>query len=117
MCAAQMTNFSDRLDVFQAKGGVTGMGEAMARSMALVISLWDDYDVGMIWLDAKDPYPVPKDKPWGAARGTCNQTSGNWSLVEKNHPDAYALFSDIRYGDIGTTTGPSAPPLPSYCPG
>jgi len=120
MCAVQMKNFSDRLDVFQGKGGIAGMGKAMARSMALVISLWDDHEVGMIWLDAKDPYPVPADKPWGAFRGTCNQTSGNYTLVEKYHADAYALFSDIRYGDIGTTLGPSGPPLPptpSECPG
>ena len=53
----------------------------------------------MIWLDAKDPYPVSADKPWGAFRGTCNQTSGNYTLVEKYHADAYALFSDIRYGE------------------
>merc|ERR1719253_1956635 len=106
MCAAQMTNFSDRLDVFQAKGGVAGMGDAMARSMALVISLWDDHDVGMIWLDATDPYPIPPAKPWGAPRGTCNQTSGNYTFVEKYHGDSYVLFSDIRYGEIGSTYGP-----------
>jgi len=120
MCAAQMTNFSDRLDVFQAKGGVAGMGYAMNRSMALVISLWDDHDVGMIWLDAIDPYPVDPAKPWGALRGTCNQTSGNYTKVEKNHPDSYGLFSDIRYGEIGSTLKPNpspVPPGPNACPG
>jgi len=116
MCKVQMTNFSDRFDVFKDKGGIAGMGEAMARSMALVISLWDDHEVGMIWLDATDPYPIPAGSS-GAPRGTCNQTSGNYSFVEKVHGDSYGLFSDIRYGEIGTTTGPSAPPLPSPCPG
>jgi hypothetical protein len=157
MCAAQMTNFSDRLDVFQGKGGVKGMGEAMKRGMALVFSLWDDQEVGMIvrahalasagpqhaarrgarfapalsdlplslalaarspfllsratralpmppeticrsrtelaprprsllhtfaqWLDATDPYPS-HGQP-GAKRGTCSQTSGNATFVEK----------------------------------
>ncbi|KAL1530145.1 hypothetical protein AB1Y20_001061 [Prymnesium parvum] len=119
-CAVQMTNFSDRLDVFQGKGGIAGMGEAMARSMALVISLWDDHEVGMIWLDATDPYPVDPKKPWGAPRGSCNQTEGNYSNVEKNHPGAYGLFSDIRYGEIGSTLLPNptpVPPGPSACPG
>jgi cellulose 1,4-beta-cellobiosidase len=119
-CATQMNNFSDRLDVFQAKGGIAGMGEAMARSMALVISLWDDHEVGMIWLDATDPYPVNPKSPWGAARGSCNQTSGNYTIVEKEHGDSYGLFYDIKYGEIGSTLAPSpgpVPPSPSACPG
>jgi len=114
MCHAQMTNFTDRYDVFNKSGGVKGMGEAMRREMALVFSLWDDHEVGMIWLDAADPYPPTKA---GALRGSCNQTSGNSSFVEKYHADAYVLFSDVRYGEIGTTYGPSAPPPPPLCPG
>jgi len=117
MCAAQMGNFSDRLDVFQKKGGVKGMGEAMARGMNLVLSLWDDHDVGMIWLDATDPYPVDPAKPWGAPRGTCNQTEGLAKTVEKLHGDGSVAFFDIRYGEIGSTTGPSAPPPKPSCPG
>jgi len=120
MCDAQMTNFSDRLDVFKAKGGVAGMGAAMNRSMALVISLWDDHEVGMIWLDATDPYPVNKSSPWGAYRGRCNQTEGNYTNVEKFHPSSYALYSDIRYGEIGSTLKPNpspVPPGPNACPG
>jgi cellulose 1,4-beta-cellobiosidase len=121
MCEFQMTNFSDRFDVFKAKGGIAGMGEAMARGMQLVLSLWDDHEVGMIWLDAKDPppkeWPDPTVPPAGALRGTCNQTSGNYSFVEKYHADSYVVYSDIRYGEIGSTTGPSAPPPPPACPG
>jgi cellulose 1,4-beta-cellobiosidase len=123
-CAVQMTNFSDRLDVFKAKGGIAGMGKAIGRGMSLVISLWDDHEVGMIWLDATDPFTPdpsgPGGYPWGALRGTCNQTSGNYSIVEKLHGDSYGLFSDFRYGEIGTTLGPAgpAPPAPPpACPG
>ena len=54
----------------------------------------------MIWLDATDPYPIPAGK-YGAPRGTCNQTSGNYTFVEKYHGDSYGLFSNIRYGEIG----------------
>merc|ERR1719506_1421322 len=113
MCQAQMTNFSDRYDVFSKAGGMKGAGEAMKRGVVAVLSLWDDHDVGMIWLDATDPYPIPKDKPWGAPRGTCNQTSGNYTIGEKN----YVLYSDIRYGEIGTTLGPAPPPPSPTCPG
>jgi cellulose 1,4-beta-cellobiosidase len=116
MCKVQMNNFTDRYDVFTGKGGVAGMGEAMANEMALVFSLWDDHEVGMIWLDAQDPYPVPAGKA-GALRGTCNQTSGNYTNLEKYHADAYVLYSDVRYGEIGSTYGPGAPPPPPLCPG
>lgn len=117
VCKAQMTNFSDRFDVFQKAGGMKGAGDAMKRGVTLVLSLWDDHEVGMIWLDATDPYPVPASKPWGALRGTCNQTSGNYSFVEKYHGDAYVLFSDIRHGEIGSTLMPAPPPPPPSCPG
>jgi hypothetical protein len=55
--------------------------------------------------------------PPGALRGTCNQTSGNYTFVEKYHSDAYVIYSDVRYGEIGSTTGPGAPPPPPACPG
>ena len=42
MCHAQMTNFTDRYDVFNKSGGVKGMGEAMRREMALGASVGDD---------------------------------------------------------------------------
>ena len=49
--------------------------------------------VGMIWLDATDPGPndpgYDPTKPWGNPRGTCNQTSGNYTKVEKYEGDSY----------------------------
>jgi len=120
MCTAQMTNFSDHLDFFQEKGGVAGMGEAMARGLALVISLWDDHSVGMKWLDATDPYPVDPAKPWGAYRGRCNQTEGDYKNVEKYHASSYGVFGEISYGEIGSTSKENpapVPPGPNACPG
>merc|ERR1711988_484894 len=117
-CHVQMNNFTDHWDVFSGKGGISGMGEAMRRKMALVFSLWDDDEVGMIWLDATDPMPPKGKSPKaGALRGSCNQTSGNASIVEKAHPNAYVIYSDVRYGEIGSTYGPGAPPPPPPCPG
>ena len=56
-----------------------------------------------------------------APRGTCNQTSGNYSIVETKEGDSYVLYSDIRYGEIGSTladplTPPSPPKAPTQCP-
>jgi len=119
MCSVQMTEFKDHLDVFKAKGGVKGMGEAMRRSMVLVMSLWDDNLVNMTWLDAKDPYYAPGTTPKpGADRGSCSQGSGAPAVVQKAHPKSYVTYSNIRYGEIGSTTGPPSPPSPpSGCPG
>ena len=118
-CKVQMANFSDRYDVFSGKGGIKGMGESMRRNMSLVLSLWDDHSVGMKWLDAIDPYPGPgKPLAPGALRGTCNQTEGDYDKVEKNHPGANVVYSDIRYGAIGSTFGPTVGPTPPPpCPG
>ena len=33
-------------------------GEAMGRGMVLVMSLWDDHDANMLWLDSN--YPLDK---------------------------------------------------------
>jgi len=120
MCTAQKKNFTD-VDDFIPKGGMKGMGEAMKRGLVLTISLWDDHDVGMIWLDATDPYPVPSGK-YGAPRGTCSQASGNPKLVENSYPHAYVVYSNIKYGEIGSTYGNTqplepSPPSPSNCPG
>lgn len=116
MCKVQMDYFTDRYDVFSSRGGMKGMGEAMNRSLVLVLSLWDDEEVGMKWLDATDPFPIPSGKH-GAHRGRCNQTEGDAKVVQKKHPGANVLYSDIRYGDIGSTYGPGAPPPPPPCPG
>jgi len=121
MCDTQKDYFTDVND-FKVKGGIKQMGEAMARGMVLTLSMWDDHDVGMIWLDATDPYPVPAGKK-GAARGTCSQTSGNPKLVESKYPHSNVLYSNIKWGELDSTysTSPSpAPtpsPSPSSCPG
>jgi cellulose 1,4-beta-cellobiosidase len=118
MCDVQKKLFTDIND-YEKKGGIKSMGEAMKRGMTLVMSMWDDHDVGMIWLDAVDPYPVPAGKK-GAPRGTCSQDSGAPKTVEDNFPHSHVLYSNIKYGEIGSTFagGPSPPsPSPSSCPG
>jgi len=76
------------------------MGEAFEDGMVLVMSLWDDYDVNMLWLDST--YPVDKTT-WGGPRGDCSIDSGKPEEVENNSPFSNVIFSKIRVGDIGST--------------
>ena len=93
---------------FIEKGGFSSMDDAMEKGMVLVMSIWDDHDVNMLWLDST--YPVNGTNP-GDARGTCATTSGVPATVEKEHADAKVTYSNIRFGEIGSTT-PGAPPTP-----
>ena len=81
------------------------MGDAMDSGMVLVMSLWDDYDVNMLWLDST--YPTDKIT-WGGPRGTCDIHSGSPEDVETNDAWANVTFSGIRIGDIGSTYGHDA---------
>merc|ERR1719231_1082323 len=99
--------------------------------MVLVMSIWDDHAVDMLWLDST--YPTDGKAP-GSKRGTCATTSGVPATVEKNSPDAKVTYSNIRFGEIGSTVSgdppspapspapapapsPSPTPTPSTCPG
>ncbi|EJD53248.1 hypothetical protein AURDEDRAFT_199579 [Auricularia subglabra TFB-10046 SS5] len=100
-CTAQKTLFGDT-NSFQQKGGLTGMGDAAKRGMVLVLSIWDDHAVNMLWLDSNYPTDADPSKP-GIARGTCSTDSGKPEDVEKNSPDATVTYSNIRFGDIDST--------------
>jgi len=128
-CSTQKNAFGDPND-FATKGGLQKMGAALDRGMVLVMSLWDDHDVHMLWLDSDYPLNKSTSTP-GVARGTCATSSGDPNDVEKNHPDASVTYSNIKVGEIGSTypsgNGPSpsppsppspgpSPPSPS-CPG
>jgi len=86
------------------KGGLKAMGDAMRRGLVLVMSLWDDHDVNMLWLDSNYPPDADPNKP-GVARGPCPVTSGDPGDVENRYPDATVRFSNIKVGAIGSTTG------------
>ena len=46
--------FND-FDDHTIKGGLRAMGESLARGHVLVMSLWDDHDANMWWLDSNYP--------------------------------------------------------------
>ena len=100
-CNAQKTAFGDT-NSFENLGGLTQIGNALDTGMVLVMSLWDDHEAKMLWLDSD--YPLDKDASQpGVSRGPCATTSGDPTTVESQSPDATVVFSNIKVGPIGST--------------
>ena len=100
-CNAQKQAFGDPND-YEKRGGNKVMGEAMSHGMVLVMSLWDDHAVNMLWLDSSYPPDKSPSSP-GVTRGTCPTTSGVPAEVESQHPDASVTYSNIKYGELDST--------------
>ncbi|KAH9920229.1 glycoside hydrolase [Epithele typhae] len=100
-CSAQKTAFGDT-NTFQQLGGLKQMGAAFKKGMVLVLSIWDDYAVNMLWLDSD--YPTNKDASSpGVARGTCATTSGAPADVEANGASVSVTYSNIKVGTLNST--------------
>lgn len=102
---AQKTLFNDT-NGYAKRGGMKSMGEALDRGVVLVMSLWADYAVHMLWLDSDYPTDQPTSKP-GIARGTCATTTGVPADIINNSPDAQvgsrvcaARCADLPYNAI-----------------
>ncbi|KAF9494876.1 glycoside hydrolase family 7 protein [Pleurotus eryngii] len=100
-CVDAKAAFGDT-NYFATQGGLEAMGGSFDNGMVLVMSIWDDHAANMLWLDSS--YPLDKDpsEP-GVMRGNCATTSGVPADVEAQHPDASVTFSNIKFGDLGTT--------------
>lgn len=83
-------------------GGLTTIGKALASGMVMTFSVWNDNSAYMNWLDS-------------GSSGPCSSTEGNPSTILANNPNTHVTFSNIRWGDIGSTTsgGGSPPPVSS----
>jgi cellulase len=77
---------------FNALGGLKGMGDALARGMVLAFSIWWDESGFMNWLDA------------GSA-GPCNATEGDPKVIQQIEKAPTVTFSQIKWGEIGSTFG------------
>jgi cellulose 1,4-beta-cellobiosidase len=100
-CVEQKSVFGDTND-FKAKGGNAKMGAGFKNGMVLAMSIWDDHAANMLWLDSS--FPLDKDASLpGVKRGSCPTTSGKPSDVESQYPNASVTFSNIKFGDIGST--------------
>jgi len=71
-------------------GGIAGMGEALSRGMVLIFSVWWDVGGFMNWLDS-------------GSTGPCNATEGNPDVIRKVQPDPSVVFSQVKWGEIGST--------------
>ncbi|KAI1363968.1 cellulose 1,4-beta-cellobiosidase [Xylaria arbuscula] len=98
-CDAQKTAFGDE-NIFNQRGGLAGMGEALSDDMVLVMSIWDDHAANMLWLDST--YPVDSTN-LGAERGTCDTSSGVPADVESSAPNSSVTYSNIRFGPLNST--------------
>lgn len=70
----------------------------------------------MLWLDSTYPTNATSASP-GAARGTCSTGSGVPATVEQQSPNAKVVFSNIKFGPIGSTGGNSTTGTPTSTPG
>merc|ERR1712038_1950723 len=67
----------------------------------------------MLWLDSASPLSRPIDEP-GIQRGLCPINSGDPAETTVTNADATVTYSNIRIGEIGSTTGGQAPAVGSY---
>ncbi len=95
-------------------GGLAGMGQALGRGsksllslslsfypsqytyntcnlVVLAMSIWNDAAPNMAWLAS-------------GTNGPCSAGQGSPSNIQSQHPDTHVVFSNIRWGDIGSTT-------------
>ncbi|KAK0434814.1 probable Probable 1,4-beta-D-glucan cellobiohydrolase A [Armillaria ostoyae] len=100
-CAAQKTAFGDT-NSFASRGGLAVMGDAFESGMTLVMSVWDDHTANMLWLDSDYPADADASDP-GVSRGPCSASSGAPTDVESSATSSYVVFSNIKYGDLGST--------------
>ncbi|KAK0466939.1 cellobiohydrolaseI [Desarmillaria tabescens] len=100
-CNDQKALFGDT-NSFESRGGLAAMGDAFSAGMALVMSIWDDHAVNMLWLDSNYPTDAPASQP-GISRGPCATTSGQPNDVESQSGNSQVIFSNIKFGPIGST--------------
>ncbi|KAJ8093487.1 Esterase/lipase/thioesterase [Marasmius tenuissimus] len=100
-CRDQKSAFGDT-NSFADRGGMNMMGQAFAKGMTLVMSIWADHEANMLWLDSNYPLDKSPSTP-GVARGTCATDSGKPDVLESRYPDATVSFSNIKVGPIGST--------------
>jgi cellulose 1,4-beta-cellobiosidase len=70
--------------------------------MVLVLSLWDDGEANMLWLDSDFPLNLDPSAP-GVKRGPCARDSGKPDDVRRQFPNSNVEFKNIKFGNIGTT--------------
>ncbi|CAE6380832.1 unnamed protein product [Rhizoctonia solani] len=98
-CSAQKTAFGDS-DAFASKGGFQALGDAYDSGLVLVMSVSGNDVTQMRWLDSVYPPDRSSADP-GVARGVCQDSPVTLSVEPQ--PTASVAFSNLRFGDIGST--------------
>jgi len=112
-CQAKKTLFGDVND-YAEKGGSAAMGESLDRGHVMAISLWDDVEVNMLWLDSAFPLNKPATDP-GVQRGDCpGGVESTPEYLRQNSPDGWVSFQNAFVGPIGSFL--SQPPTPAPVP-
>ncbi len=96
------------INYHQTLGGMKEVGASLKRGHVLVLSLWDDSSVNMLWLDST--YPVGSNKP-GAARGPCPTTGSDPNTLRQQVPNSKVVYSNLQVGPISSGTSPAPTPL------
>ncbi|KAK8070644.1 glycoside hydrolase family 7 protein [Apiospora hydei] len=86
---------SNKKEAFDRLGGMEAAGEALDRGMVLIFSIWNDLKTNMNWLDSGEA-------------GPCGPDDGAPDKVLAANPNVAVTFSNIRWGDIGSTTPKAA---------
>jgi len=114
-CKSEKALFED-LNDFQIKGASKKMGESLDKGHVLTLSLWDDVEANMLWLDSAYPLSKPKTKP-GVLRGECpGGEQSTPTYIREHFPDAHVTFTNAYVGPIGSLLQDLAPALPTPAP-
>jgi cellulose 1,4-beta-cellobiosidase len=98
-CKEAKVAFGDT-DAFTDKGGMAQFAKSLSTGVVLVLSLWDDHAVNMLWLDSS--YPTDKSGP-GIERGPCATSTGVPADVESKYASASVIYGNIKFGPIDST--------------
>ena len=115
-CVDKKILFEDVND-YMEKGGTAGMGDSLDRGQVAVLSLWDDVEVNMLWLDSAYPLDRDPSEP-GVLRGECpGGVTSTPTYLRDTYPDSYVIFRNAAIGEIGSTLQdpPTQSPTPAPC--
>lgn len=100
-------------DHFHDLGGFKTMTDSLSRKHVLILSLWDDSNVNMRWLDSI--YPVGSTRPEDY-RGPCSTEDTNILTLRKKFPKSRVIYSNIQINDMKSTPPSTPPPTPTPTP-
>merc|ERR1712137_511863 len=97
LCAKKAEAMNDR-DSFAEFGGMAAVEASLKNGVTLVLSMWDDIDVHMNWLDSVmdgDDASV-----LGQKRGTCDPKDGDPTTLREQYPESHVSYTNFKVRDI-----------------